>query len=163
MTNLPLIPMCLVRINLGARRTRYQREESSMSFSLSHSHADRSHRRTSTNRGHAPLCRRRRWHRWHHNSMVSTESWPSCHRPRTKSPQRHVQGIRLSSSHQPRSPRLQCREAVRSTPTMTQILHDWGLADKLAKISTPINQMTFLDGQSLSRSHSQSISRSYDR
>ncbi|KAF8554498.1 FAD/NAD(P)-binding domain-containing protein, partial [Imleria badia] len=40
-----------------------------------------------------------------------------------------------------------CREGVRSTPTMTQILDEWGIGDKLSSISIPIMQMTFLDGK----------------
>ncbi|KAG6373066.1 hypothetical protein JVT61DRAFT_7127 [Boletus reticuloceps] len=39
------------------------------------------------------------------------------------------------------------REGVRSTPTMTQILNDWGIGDQLSRISIPIKQMTFLDGK----------------
>ena len=40
-----------------------------------------------------------------------------------------------------------CRESVRSTPTLTQICADWGIGDRLARISTPIDKMTFLDGE----------------
>ena len=34
---------------------------------------------------------------------------------------------------------------------MTHILNDWGIGDKLAKIATPINQMTCLDGRCLQK------------
>lgn len=33
---------------------------------------------------------------------------------------------------------------------MTQILNEWGLGDKLSSVSTPIKQMTLLDGLSQS-------------
>ncbi|KAH0828673.1 hypothetical protein J3R83DRAFT_3040 [Lanmaoa asiatica] len=40
-----------------------------------------------------------------------------------------------------------CREGVRSTPTMTQILDEWGIGDQLSRISTPIMQITLLEGK----------------
>ena len=47
---------------------------------------------------------------------------------------------------------------------MTQILNDWGIGDKLYRISTRIMQMTFLDGVSQSPLNPTNVNmRLYDR
>lgn len=53
----------------------------------------------------------------------------------------------LSAPSRPAHP-PQCRQGMRVIPSMTQVLNDWGIGDRLASIAAPHGKVAFVDGLS---------------